>query len=130
MAEPYLKRLSQMVDRLELPGMRLGASAVTLESKHFFSGAALYANGKICAVLGPAGLAIKLPADVRESLLKDSKGTPFRFFPNGPIKREYVLTSNSMYRDDRMLKNYLNLSVSYVEEVRDSALLSGRRARQ
>ena len=63
MAEPYFERLSQIVS-----GFRpLLIDGVTLETKHFFSGAALYANGNICASLSPAGFAIKLPSETTES---------------------------------------------------------------
>ena len=110
MAEPYLKRLSQIVDRLELQQIR----GVTLESKHFFSGAALYANGKICVLLSPTGFAVKLPADRRQSLIKEKKGGEFRFFAKGPIKREYVTLSESILQDDEALQELIGLSVKYV----------------
>ena len=110
MAEPYLERLSQLVDRLELPR----TSEVTLEGKHFFSGAALYANGKICALLSPNGLAVKLPAHIRRSLIKASKGSEYRFFANGPVKREYLALSESLIRDDMALRELIGTSVNYV----------------
>ena len=113
MAEPYLERLSQMVGRLEL----LQTSGVTLESKHFFSGAALYANGKICALFSPTGFALKLPADVRQGLINRSKGTEFRFFANGPIKREYAALSESILGDDEALRELIGASVSYAAGV-------------
>ena len=116
MAEPYLERLSQMVSRLELSQAR----GVALESKHFFSGAALYANGKICASLSPMGLAVKLPADVRRSLIEESKGTEFQFFASGPIKREYVALLESILQDDETLREILNTSINYVASLRDS----------
>lgn len=116
MAELYLERLSQIVGRLEL----LQTSGLTLEPKHFFSGAALYANGKICALFNPTGFALKLPADVRQGLINGSKGTEFRFFSNGPIKREYVALSKSIMRDDEALRELLGASVSYVVGVPDS----------
>ena len=81
--------------------------------KHFFSGAALYANGKICAFLSPAGFAVKLPADLRQSLIKERKGTEFRFFAKGPIKREYVALSDSIVQDEEMLEKLINLSARY-----------------
>ncbi len=110
MAEPYLERLSQMVGRLELQQIR----GVTLEAKHFFSGAALYANGKICVLLSPTGFAVKLPADRRQSLIREKKGGEFRFFARGPIKREYVTLSESILQDDEALQKLISLSVNYV----------------
>jgi hypothetical protein len=52
MAEPYLTQLQQIIKQLG----SFSDINVTLEARHFFSGAALYANGKICASFSPAGL--------------------------------------------------------------------------
>ncbi len=109
MAEPYLERLSQIVARLG----PVSARSVTLETKHFFSGAALYANGRICASLSPAGFAVKLPADIRSGLINERKGKEFRFFAKGPIKREYVALSDSVIQDEDMLQKLIDMSVSY-----------------
>ena len=109
MAEPYLERLSQIVS-----GFRpLFIDGVMLETKHFFGGAALYANGKICASLSPAGLAIKLPSEFRQSLIQDGEGKEFRFFAWGPVKREYVALSESILQDDETLGRLIAMSVSY-----------------
>ena len=107
MAEPYYSQLRQILESLHI-------TKATLECKHFFSGAALYANGNICASLGPAGFAVKLPADQRQALIDGGKGEKFRFFPNGPVKREYVLLSESVIEDDQALQRILGLCVSYV----------------
>jgi len=53
MAQPYLEQLKGLVRIVNRPG-------TDLVCKHFFSGAALYANGKMCASLSPAGLGFKL----------------------------------------------------------------------
>ena len=109
MAEPYLERLSQIVDRIGL----ISAGGATLETQHFFSGAALYANGRICASLSPAGFAVKLPAGVRQSLIDERKGKEFRFFAKGPVKREYVALSESVVRDEETLQKLINMSADY-----------------
>jgi len=108
-AEPYLEHLSHIVDRLG----PVSVENVTLKTKHFFSGAALYANGKICASLSPAGFAVKLPAELRQSLINERKGKEFRFFPKGPIKREYVALSDSIVQDEEMLEKLINHSARY-----------------
>ncbi len=110
MAEPYLARLSHIIEQLG----PITPENVTLEPRHFFSGAALFVNGKICASLSPAGFALKLPAKVRKSLLDERKGKEFRFFANGPIKREYILLSESFIQDDKALRELINTSVKYV----------------
>jgi TfoX/Sxy family transcriptional regulator of competence genes len=110
MAEPYLTHLQQIVSHLG----PLSVDNVTLETKHFFSGAALYANGKICASISPAGIALKLPENTRLKLLAEGKGTEFRFFPNGPIKKEYVALSDSTLKDERLLQELVMQSINYV----------------
>ena len=109
MAEPYLERLSQILARLE----PVSDENLTLETKHFFNGSALYVNGKICATLSPAGFALKLPSEVRSTLIDEGKGQEFRFFPKGPIKREYVALSDSILQDEDMLREIIYLSTSY-----------------
>jgi TfoX/Sxy family transcriptional regulator of competence genes len=121
MAELYLTLLTQIVDRLEL--QQVGDAK--LECKHFFSGAALYANGKIFASLSPAGFAVKLPADRRRSLIEEGKGTEFRFFPNGPIKREYVALSEATIADEGSLRDLLALGVDYALGMTDPKTSAG-----
>jgi TfoX/Sxy family transcriptional regulator of competence genes len=109
MAEPYLTRLAKMVD-----GVRpLQVGGATLECRHFFSGAALYAEGRIVASLSPAGFAVKLPEDSRRSLLEAGEGTEFRFFASGPIKREYVALSESIMEEKESLRELIGLGVAY-----------------
>ena len=109
MAEPYFERLSQIIGRL---GLTLPKSVV-LEIKHFFSGAALYANGKICASLGPVGFAVKLPEESRTSLIDDGNGKEFRFFEKGPIKREYAVLSDAIIQDEKVLRRLIEISAQY-----------------
>jgi TfoX/Sxy family transcriptional regulator of competence genes len=87
---------------------------VTLETRHFFSGAALYANGKICGLFSPTGLALKVPEKLRQSLIADNKGGEFHFFANGPVKREYVLISESIIADEQALQALILTCVNYV----------------
>ena len=119
MAEPYLERLSQIVAGLEPLQIR----GVTLECKHFFSGAALCANRKICASLGPVGFALKLPERHRQDLISTGKGEEFRFFPTGPVKRDYVVLSGSGIQDENELHELLVASVNYVLGSPDSNIV-------
>ena len=115
MAEPYLTRLTQIVDEL----VPLPVGGAMLESKHFFSGAALYANGKIFASLSPAGFAVKLPVATRRSLIKEGKGAEFRFFAKGPVKREYVALSESTIADEATIRELIALSVDHALDMPD-----------
>ena len=117
MAEPYFSRLSQIVSQLG----PLSIDDANLEIKHFFSGAALYANGKICASLSPAGFALKLPEDARLNLLAEGKGREFHFFPKGPVKKGYIALPDSTLEDVRILQGLIDLSVSYVDNQLNSS---------
>ena len=112
MAEPYLTTLSRKIAELELPA----SEGIVLECKHFFSGAALYANGKICASLTPAGFGLKLPAEVRERLITEGEGQELRYFEKAPVKKEYVALSASAVDDPEKLKSLLELSICYVAD--------------
>jgi len=87
MAEPYLSDLSELAAEWMRADKRVG----DLECKHFFSGAAVYRDGKIIASLTPVGLAFKVPDQVYGDLLSSGSAIPLRYFPNGPIKQNYVL---------------------------------------
>ena len=112
MAEPFLAALSEKITALDLPT----ADEVLLESKHFFNGAALYANGRICASLTPAGFGLKLPAKVRDRLIKEGEGCELRYFEKAPIKKEYVALSESVADDPQALRSLLELSIGYVTD--------------
>jgi hypothetical protein len=91
MAEPYLADLTKMAADWMEADDRVGV----LECRHFFSGAAAYRDGSIAASLTPVGLAFKVTAEIREYLLDSERASPLRYFPNSPIKRDYVLFTNS-----------------------------------
>ena len=85
-----------------------------LECKHFFSGAAVYAQGRICMSLTPVGLAIKLPEESRNTLIKEQGAKPLRYFPKGPIKQDYVVLPKALLTDVRALRAWMKVSVEYV----------------
>lgn len=84
MAKPYLERLEDLVARAvpRTPG---------LVCRHFFSGAALYSKGRICASLTPAGIAFKLPEHRCSGLIASGKAVALRYFDKSPAKKGYVL---------------------------------------
>ena len=110
MAKEYLEELSAFVK-----GATLDISGeISLECKHFFSGAALYAQERICLSLTPAGLAIKLPEETRDRLLLDGTAVPLRYFPEGPVKKGYVLFLGSVSEGSEALHGYVKESIGYV----------------
>ncbi len=86
-AEPYLTDLKKLADQWMEADDRVGV----LECRHFFSGGAVYRDGKIVATLTPVGLAFKIPAEIHDELLDSGLATPLRYFPNAPVKKNYVL---------------------------------------
>ena len=109
MAEPYLERLRATLSECRPPKPR----GVRLECRHFFNGAALYANDKICASLTPAGFALKLPDDQRLALLRDRRGHQLRYFPAAPVKKEYVVLSRKAASDLTLLRAFLAKSIRH-----------------
>ena len=87
---------------------------VELVIKHFFSGAAIYVNGKICITLTPVGFAIKLPETVRNDLMKEKGIKSLKHFPKPPIKKEYVVLSKSKMNDLVKLRRLVKISIDYV----------------
>jgi hypothetical protein len=67
MAKEYVDKLSAFIEKTTSDY----SENINLECKHFFSGAALYADDRICISLTPVGLAMKLPEDTKERLLKN-----------------------------------------------------------
>ena len=110
MAEPYLDLLEKKIDGLGC----LIESDILLETRHFFSGAALYANGKICASLTPVGFGLKLPVEIRDRLIEAGKGSGLKYFEKAPIKKDYVLLSESTVGNPDELGSLLELSIAYV----------------
>lgn len=87
MAKAYYDRLSALMAGIA-PNLSVKED---LEIKHFSSGAAMYADGRICISLTPAGFGLKLPGDLREELVQEEGLQPLRYFPKAPIKKEYVV---------------------------------------
>ncbi len=110
MAKEYLEKLSVFIEKATCDYSK----NINLECKHFFSGAALYADEGICISLTPVGLAMKLPEETKARLLKIKKAIPLRYFPKGPIKKEYVLFPGGVAKGGKVLQKYVKDSIEYV----------------
>ena len=106
MAHPYLKQLQDLVGTVK-------SGDVELVCKHFFSGAAAYVDGRIFMTFTAAGLALKLPEDDRNALFEQG-ATPLRYFPNAPVKKDYVLLPAGFIQDDRGLNDWISRSIEFV----------------
>ena len=109
MAREYLERLNALIGRLPSGSLK----GVKLECKHFFSGAAVYADGRICMSWTPVGFAIKLPETSRSALMNQQGAKYLRYFPKGPIKKDYVVLPKSMLREMSTLGRLAKTSVEY-----------------
>lgn len=87
---------------------------VKMECKHFFSGAATYAEGRICMSLTTVGFALKLPEEARNTLVKEHGAKPLRYFPKAPIKKDYVILPKAMLKDRKILRRWVRVSIEYV----------------
>ena len=86
MAKEYFAKLSKLITQLDLK-----TENPNIEIKHFFSGAAIYVNGKIRISLSPVGLALKLPDEEVKELIKSDRASHLKYFPEGNIKKGYAL---------------------------------------
>ncbi len=109
MAKEYLDKLSAFIDKATADCF----DGVRLECKHFFSGAALYSDERICISLTPVGLALKLPEKTKIRLLKNKTAVPLRYFPKAPIKKDYVLFPKGIEKGGRALHKYVKESIEY-----------------
>src|SRR5438128_12124774 len=108
MAQEYLEQLNALVNRLASNSLK----GVKLDCKHFFSGAAVYAKGRICMSWTPVGFAMKLPETSRSALM--GRGAKhLRYFPKGPIKKDYVVLPESMLKEVKTLGRLAKTSVEY-----------------
>jgi len=110
MVKEYLDRLNDLVNKI----YPRKSKEIDIVVKHFFSGAAVYVNGKICMTLTPVGFAIKLPHEDLSKLKKEKGVRSLRYFSKAPIKKEYAVLPKSMMEDLVKLKRLIELSVSYV----------------
>lgn len=85
---------------------------VAVECKHFFSGAAAYANGRIFMTATSVGVALKLPPQARAALARRG-AKPLRYFPQGPIKKDYVIVPDGMALDAGALAPWVAKSVLF-----------------
>lgn len=108
MAKQYLEELETLLRPVtgKLP------PEIEIEVKHFFSGAAAYANGRICITLTTAGLALKLPGDSRSRLMK-AGARPLRYSPKGPVKKDYAVVPAGFRTDKRKLALWARRSIDH-----------------
>ncbi len=110
MAKIYLEKLSQLISDLDIED----EVAIPLEARHFFSGAALYANQVLCASWSPAGLAFKLTESEVAKLIDSGKAKPLKYFEKGHIKKGYAMFENPEMMKKAKWKNYFLKAIEQV----------------
>lgn len=108
MAAGYVEALQSLLERVR---SALGPD-VAVECRHFFGGAAAYADGRIFMTLTPAGLALKLPENARAALMARG-ASALRYFPKGPMKKDYVVIPDSLADDDGTLAAWIGQSIGF-----------------
>ncbi len=61
----------------------------------------------------PVGFAIKLPETSRSALMNQQGAKYLRYFPKGPIKKDYVVLPMLMLQEIRTLERLVKTSVEY-----------------
>lgn len=108
LANTHLDALRSLLERAG-PG---AGEDVAIECKHFFGGAAAYADGRIFMSLTKVGLALKLPEGSRADLMRGG-ATPLRYFPKGPIKKDYVAVPKTLTEDEGALSLRIREAIAY-----------------
>ncbi len=70
-------------------------------------------KGRICIALTPVRLVLKLPQAARGRLAKTG-AKPLRYFPKGPIKKDYVVVPRGFEGDRRKLKLWARKAIDHV----------------
>src|SRR5271154_3067894 len=74
-------------------------------------------NGHMFSYLNPEGtLALRLPADERETFLKKYKTKLFEAY--GAVMKEYVTVPDNLLENTKELSKYLDLSYRYIETLK------------
>lgn len=81
--------------------------------KNCFGAVAGYVDGKIFISSGRFGVALKLPAPTVTRLLKESAVRHLKYFPNGRVKRDYVVLPKRILEDPARLKRLLDQSIRF-----------------
>ncbi len=106
----YLKELTELL-RQARPGL---ARAHLLEFKSVFGAVAGYADGRIFVSYGNFGFALKLAPERCATLLREKNVQPLRYFPNGHVKKSYVVLPGRIIEDFIQLGDLLDESLDFV----------------
>lgn len=109
MAKVYFDKLNTLVAAFDISDLNKN----DIEVKHFFSGAALYFDKKLCVSWSPLGLAFKLPNRKVESLISSGEAIPLKYFPKGHVKKAYVLFPNPEEKSAKHWQKYFRIAIKH-----------------
>ena len=110
MAKIYFEKLSELVVSLDIQN-QINSD---IQIKHFFSGAALYANDVLCASWFLGGLAFKMQEVEAEKLIASGKAKPLKYFEKGHIKKGYVMFKKPELQNKTYWQKYFIKAVELV----------------
>ena len=110
MASRYLSRAT---DLLLETRPRLTATH-HLEFKNCFGAVAGYVRGKIFISCGQFGVALKLPPETIERLIRVDCAKPLKYFTKGHVKKGYAVLSKHVIEDKARFKTLLDASIEFV----------------
>lgn len=111
-AKKYQERLHSLLAQIDI--------GHDVQVQPFFGGAAAYTNGRIFLSLTKVGFAVKLSAAERQELLQVEGARKLQYFPNAPVKKEYVVLPDYMLKDSHILRQWVVKSISYVTATSDT----------
>ncbi len=109
MAKDYINQLSLLIDDIG-PAHPSGTSIGT---RHFFGGAAAFADRRIFMSLTNVGFALKLPQEDLLCLFQKGDARELRYFPNAPVKKQYALFSKDFFDDNARTKSLIEKSITF-----------------
>lgn len=84
-----------------------------LSFRPMFGGITGYASGRNFVSLSNVGMALKLDAKDRATLLAIDGAKPLQYEPDGPVSKSSVVLPPSILDDDRVLRDWLRKSIAY-----------------
>jgi len=83
-----------------------------LDFRKLFGVVGGYINDKIFCSCGDFGFALKLPSEDVGALLKEG-AHPLKYFPNGHIKKDYAVLTDTMIKEHEILCGLIKKSINF-----------------
>lgn len=126
MTSQYLSRLSELLLEAR-PRLR---TTHTLEFKNCFGAVAGYVRGSIFISCGSFGIALKLPPDAIEQMIRVDGAKHLKYFARGHLKKDYVVLPRSVIEDKSRFRALLDTSIHFVLKRRAPYSMAGINVRE